>query len=296
MKKIAILSLLLLMTLCACGKQEAAEIEESVPSTTEAVVETSEEPTVPIVEETTEPETLPEETAAPTVEVPTEPEGVAGTVIARSLNVREEPSVNAKRVAKLPKGTRVTIYEEQLIAGITWGHIDEGWVAMDYILKGDATAEKPDVQKPAEPKASESIPTEPKPTEPSPTEPKLTEPKPTDSRPTEPIPAESRPAAPTPAEHEPSEPAPAQCQHQWNVIQNIPAEYAYHYYVVCACGAKFPDSASWIVHSDSYRGEELLNHTGYASGSDKTEVSPPMTTWQCASCGAGKTISSWDNP
>lgn len=261
MKKMIITVLALMLSLSACGKQDAAR-ESTVPPTTEIVVETSVETTVPVVEETAPQGTIPEiteEVTEPTVEVPTEPKGVEGTVTARSLNVREEPSINAKRVAQLPRGTNVLIYEEQLVAGVTWGRIDEGWVSMDFIRKGDTHIEIPFEQKPAE-----STLTEPKPTEPESTEPKPTEPKPTESEP----------------------PAPTQCQHQWNAIQNIPAEYEYHYYVVCSCGARFPDAAAWRVHSDSFSGEELLNHAGYASGSDRTMISPAKVLDQCALCSA----------
>ena len=91
--------------------------------------------------------------------------------------------------------------------------------------------------------------------------------------------------------------APKACQHQWIPIQNIPAEYENHSFVLCSCGARFGSSNEWSTHRDSFLNtENLASHTGYSSGSEKTEISPAMTVWQCSQCGATKTINSWDNP
>ena len=91
--------------------------------------------------------------------------------------------------------------------------------------------------------------------------------------------------------------APKACQHQWIPIQNIPAEYENHSFVLCSCGARFSSSNEWSAHRDSFLNtENLASHTGYSSGSEKTEISPAMTVWQCSQCGATKTINSWDNP
>ena len=307
MKKMLLITLALMLVLTACGKQEAPEIETTAPPTTEAVVETTEETTASTVEATQEPETLPAETdeaTEPTEAVPTEPQGVPGIVTARSLNVREEPSVNAKRVAQLPKGSSVTIYEEQFVAGMTWGRISEGWVSMDYILKGEGAPEQQQIQKPVTPDESNRQPAEPAPIAPDPVKPKPNTPKPdsslptdpssnennaTEPKPNEPKPDEAKPGNSDSTESKPSESkpvAPAQCQHQWNGIQNIPAEYEEHYYVVCSCGARFSDSAAWRAHCDSISGEDLLNHTGYSSGSDSTKISPAKVLDQCAICGA----------
>ena len=90
---------------------------------------------------------------------------------------------------------------------------------------------------------------------------------------------------------------PIPCEHLWTPIQNISGEYTETPYVMCSCGAKFRNSAEWSAHRDSFLGtEDLLDHTGYSSSSDRTEVTPPMTVWQCSKCGASKTINSWDNP
>ena len=285
MKKMIFAILALMLTLSACGKQEAPEMETTVPPTTEAVIETTQATTAPTVEETQEPETLPEETEAPT-EAPTEPEGEPGVVTANSLNVREEPSVNAKKVAQLKRGTQVTVYEQTVVGGMTWGRIEEGWVSMDYIKLGGTASQ--DQQKPTE---KPTQPTEPKPTEPKPTTPpapKPTEPKPTDPpapKPTEPKP--TTPPAPMPTEPKPTEPpAPTQCQHQWVPIKNIPAEYEYHGYVMCSCGARFNNSNDWMVHTKTFSGEEVMNHMSYSSGTDKIKISPAKVLDQCALCGA----------
>ena len=91
--------------------------------------------------------------------------------------------------------------------------------------------------------------------------------------------------------------APKACQHQWIPIQNIPAEYENHSFVLCSCGARFSSSDEWSAHRDSFLNtDNLASHTGYSSGSEKTELSPAMTVWQCSQCGATKTINSWDNP
>ena len=91
--------------------------------------------------------------------------------------------------------------------------------------------------------------------------------------------------------------APKACEHQWIPIQNIPAEYENHSFVLCSCGARFGSSDEWSAHRDSFLNtDNLASHTGYSSGSEKTELSPAMTVWQCSQCGATKTINSWDNP
>lgn len=57
-----------------------------------------------------------------------------GTVVKCSyLNVRSKAGVDNPRVAKLAKGTRVTVYETVKVNTSTWGRIDQGWVHMHYI-------------------------------------------------------------------------------------------------------------------------------------------------------------------
>lgn len=135
-----LLCILCLVLLTGCGKNDfghaeelavVAEAAEIAVGTTEAVTEAPTEP-VP-VEETTE---AAEETIAPTEEVtePAAPEGVRGVVYnTDSLNVRKAPGVNNERVARLARGTEVTVYETVKKNGALWGRMDQGWVSMDYI-------------------------------------------------------------------------------------------------------------------------------------------------------------------
>lgn len=122
---------------------------------------------------------------------------------------------------------------------------------------------------------------------------------------TEPAPTEQTTpieTAPIPSEEpeptEQTEPAPpAVCQHSWVPIQNIPAQYETHHHVVCRCGAVFSDTTAWAAHRDGFLGSaDLTQHTGYATGSSKTETAPAMVLWQCSRCKARKTISALENP
>ena len=330
MKKMFIVAMVLVLILCACGKKNNAEGIETAPpnevttEATEAAVETTilevtEAPTEAGTESVTAPVT------EPSTEAPTEPRGEMGVVTARSLNVREEPSINSSQVAKLPQGTEVEVFEQIHDNGMTWGQIDNGWICMDYIRMGEPASEY--AQSASANSINDNSVLSPENEEARPQNNGFTEDhnhsensiippehknegnelQQTDEQnesdtqlphfqpSQESIPEQTSPTPQKPAEKPvPTQPTP--CQHQWNVTGNTPAEYEYHNYVVCSCGARFSDAASWRAHSDSYSGDELLNHTGYASGSDKTEVAPPMTSWACANCGISKTISSWDNP
>ena len=300
MKKITIITAVLALTLSGCGNAKPAETEdifltEAPTQVTEAAETTAaaEEATLPVTEPT-EAETQPAETEA--VTEPTEPEGESGTVTSRSLNVREGPSISALKVGALKQGDVVTVFETQTVNGMFWGRIDSGWISMDYIrLGGEPIRQQaPDASQPAA--TEENNWQEPQ----TPADPVLPEqnekpdpiPKPTENQ----TPPEQTDPAPPQISEEPAPTQPKACQHHWSAVANIPAEYEYSHYVVCVCGTRFPDAAAWQAHSNSYSGEELLSHTGYASGSDKTEVSPAKVTWKCDHCGITKTISAWDNP
>ena len=62
---------------------------------------------------------------------------VAGTVInCNNLNVRAAPGIASAKLATLPKGTQVNVYEQTMYNEEKWGRIDQGWVHMDYIYLG----------------------------------------------------------------------------------------------------------------------------------------------------------------
>ena len=57
-----------------------------------------------------------------------------GTVISKiNLNVRTGPGLSYKAVAFQKPGSKVTIYEQTLSEGMSWGRIDGGWVCLAYI-------------------------------------------------------------------------------------------------------------------------------------------------------------------
>ena len=83
------------------------------------------------------------------VEISDSENAVTGTVYNCSqLNVRKGPGTNYSKVAKIPSGTRVEIYETTMVKDVKWGRTSLGWVSMAYIkLDGDET-EKPETEKP----------------------------------------------------------------------------------------------------------------------------------------------------
>lgn len=318
MKKLMIAMMAVVMILTGCGKKEPVPEETTVPPTIEAaIVETTVETTVPETEPTivvTEPAVTEEATEPPTeapTEGPTEPAGEVGIVVnAKKLNVRKEPSVNADKIAQLDGGTQVVIYETTETAGMTWGRIDLGWVSMDYIRLGEASAPQ---QKPAENEfhseehnSNKVDEQEHKDTEQDQQNNDMPHSNHVPEIPVEEnkAPQSNIPAVPQNNEKESNSPAresvvpePTQHQHTWTPIQNIPAEYVQHGYVVCSCGARFNDTTEWTAHRDTYLGsEDLGNHTGYSSGTDQVEVTPAQVMWQCSDCGSTKTLGAWDNP
>ena len=65
---------------------------------------------------------------------------VTGTVIrCTNLNVRSGAGVNNAWVGKLPKGTKVEIYETTKVGSSTWGRTSLGWVHMYYIKLDSAS-------------------------------------------------------------------------------------------------------------------------------------------------------------
>ena len=49
------------------------------------------------------------------------------------LNIRSLPDVNSPKVGELTQGMTITIYEQQAGGGLTWGRVDKGWVALNYV-------------------------------------------------------------------------------------------------------------------------------------------------------------------
>lgn len=106
------------------------------------------------------------------VEISDPGNGVIGTVYNCSkLNVRSAPGTSNKRVATIPAGTKVQIFEMAVVKGVTWGRTSLGWVSMEYIkLTGETVPEKPEdkpseEQKPETEKPEENKPETEKPEE-----------------------------------------------------------------------------------------------------------------------------------
>ncbi len=298
MKKLIITMLAVTALLSGCGRKEAP-IETTVPTTTEAVVETTEAETEAAVD-MTEPESTAPEATVEATEAPTAPAGDPGTVVGASkLNVRESPSINAKRLMQLERGAKVTVYEVETASGITWGRIDQGWVSMEYIKLDNSNTPLPEKeQQDSTHKAPSSGNSIDNAQTPLPSKPgnnidndegnRVPDQHPDTTAPIGPV----TPPAPVPDDkEEPTEPAPTECTHgNWIATNNIPAEYEDHHYIACTCGAKFSSSAEWAAHRDSYLNtEELVNHTGYSSGSERVQTAPAKVVWQCTGCGIFKT-------
>ena len=49
------------------------------------------------------------------------------------LNIRSLPDVNSPVVGELTKGMTITIYEQRAGGALTWGRVDNGWVALNYV-------------------------------------------------------------------------------------------------------------------------------------------------------------------
>lgn len=95
---------------------------------------------------------------------------VKGVVISNSnLNVRSAAGTHNMKVASLPTGTEVTVYEIVKVGTNEWGRIDQGWVCMVYIQIVEDEPEvptetvKPDEEEKDDPETpTESVaPTEP---------------------------------------------------------------------------------------------------------------------------------------
>ena len=61
--------------------------------------------------------------------------GVGGTVVncSTGVNIRSAAGTANALIGVAPLGSRVTVTERVMVNGFYWGHIDRGWVCMDYI-------------------------------------------------------------------------------------------------------------------------------------------------------------------
>ena len=61
--------------------------------------------------------------------------GVGGTVVncSTGVNIRSAAGTANALIGVAPLGSRVTVTERVTVNGFYWGHIDRGWVCMDYI-------------------------------------------------------------------------------------------------------------------------------------------------------------------
>lgn len=74
------------------------------------------------------------------VEISDSSDAVIGVVYNCSqVNVRKAAGTKSDKVAKLPRDTKVQIFETTTVDGTKWGRISLGWVCMDYIKLGTAT-------------------------------------------------------------------------------------------------------------------------------------------------------------
>ena len=60
--------------------------------------------------------------------------GIKMKVNATALNVRTGAGTHYDIVTSLVYGTEVTVYEQVTVDGVTWAHIDQGWVSMTYLV------------------------------------------------------------------------------------------------------------------------------------------------------------------
>lgn len=89
-----------------------------------------------------DPVTPPENDTPPVSPAPDE---ITGTVISNDdLRIRSGAGTSYSIVGFLSNGDKVTILEEKVIGGTTWGKIAQGWISLDYVkLDSNGTAEKP---------------------------------------------------------------------------------------------------------------------------------------------------------
>ncbi len=57
-----------------------------------------------------------------------------GTVTGNEVNIRSGPGTNYTVVGQLNSGDKVTVLSTTVVDNTTWGNIEKGWVAMQYVL------------------------------------------------------------------------------------------------------------------------------------------------------------------
>ncbi len=66
--------------------------------------------------------------------------GTTGYVTgAPKVNVRSGAGVGNALVTQLAEGTAITVYEQTKVGTASWGHIDQGWISMDYVKLNETT-------------------------------------------------------------------------------------------------------------------------------------------------------------
>ena len=58
---------------------------------------------------------------------------VTGTVTATGLRVRSGAGTGYEVVGSVKQGDQVTILEQTVVDGITWGKISTGWISLQYV-------------------------------------------------------------------------------------------------------------------------------------------------------------------
>ena len=82
---------------------------------------------------TTTPPTTDTPSTTPPTETPTTPTGSLTGVTTAGLNIRAGAGKQFQVVDTYVKGTKVTVTEQKIADGVTWGKTDKGWICLSYI-------------------------------------------------------------------------------------------------------------------------------------------------------------------
>ena len=101
------------------------------PTTTPPATDT---PTTPPATDTpTTPPATDTPTVPPATDTPAAPTGGLTGVVTAGLNIRAGAGKNFAVVGTYIKGTKVTVTEQKISGGITWGKTDKGWICLSYV-------------------------------------------------------------------------------------------------------------------------------------------------------------------